>query len=242
MLQVRNLNKMIKRKCILKDVNFQIKRGQIAVFLGGSGVGKTTLLRVLNNLETYDEGSFILDNNLLDLKTIHKNSTVGMVFQHFNLFDHLSVEKNIMLALIQQKKKSKFEAHQIAHFFLERYGLIDKAQTSICQLSGGQKQRLAIARSVALNPQILCLDEPTSALDQFLTRQVATYLSDLAADHRIVMLTTHDMSLLKQLDHAILFLMHEGTIVESGLMENFKSTPSHYPLLHKFLEGFINFI
>ncbi len=155
-----------------------------------------------------------------------------MVFQHFNLFEHLSVEENITLPLLIQKK-SKEEAKQIAKGLLKRYGLEDKAEMSSQKLSGGQKQRLAIARSLALNPQIICLDEPTSALDPTLTNQIAQYIKELAQEGRIVLITTHDMSLVDQLE-ASWFLMREGTIKEHCLAEEYKADSTRFPLLQDF--------
>src|SRR5262249_41767823 len=155
-----------------------------------SGVGKSTLLRVLNNLEQYDAGTFYLDDQPLNLATVSKQHTVGMVFQHFDLFEHLSVQDNILLALTKAQHKSHEEALHLAHAELVRFGLEEKASTNVCKLSGGQKQRLALARTLALNPQIVCLDEPTSALDPHLTGQVATYISELAQDGRIVLVAT----------------------------------------------------
>lgn len=236
MFEVKQLNKSVKDKSILNNVSFAVKRGQIAVFLGGSGVGKTTLLRVLNNLETCQSGSFFLDSKPLNLLTVNRNHTVGMVFQHFNLFDHLTVENNITLSLIKLKGKSKTEAKAAAHLLLEKYGLLEKASSPVQKLSGGQKQRLAIARALALNPEIICLDEPSSALDPVLTSQLAKYIVELAAEGRIVLLTTHDMSLLQQFE-STLFLMQQGSIVESGqASECFKKSPC-YPLLSSFVTG-----
>lgn len=234
MLEVKNLHKTMQSKSILKNVGFEIQRGEIALFLGASGVGKSTLLRVLNHLESYDSGAFYLDKQPLDLRHVSQNHTVGMVFQHFNLFEHLTVEQNITLALLKSQAKSKAASCQIAYELLERYGLADKAKLNVQKLSGGQKQRLAIARTLALDPEILCLDEPTSALDPKLTSQVAKDISELVNDKRIVLLTTHDMSLLKQLD-AKLFFMQAGTIVESSSTKEYLLHPENFPFLHEFL-------
>lgn len=233
MLSVQNLTKIVAGKRILNSISFDIARGSIAAFLGGSGAGKTTLLRVLNNLETYNEGSFSLDGTKLDLKNVSKEHVVGMVFQHFNLFEHLSVEENITLPLRQQGSTDQ-EALSIASQLLEKYGLSEKAAGSVCKLSGGQKQRLAIARSVALNPQIICLDEPTSALDPILTSQVAKYVQDLTKENRIVLLTTHDMGLIERLD-CKLFFMQGGTIVEETTTAIYKQNPEKFPLFSSYL-------
>ncbi|MES2199991.1 MAG: ABC transporter permease subunit [Chlamydiota bacterium] len=228
--EVKNLSKAP----ILKKVSFAVKRGEVAVFLGSSGAGKTTLLRALNHLETLDDGECLLDGAPLNLSLVGKKSTAGMVFQHFNLFDHLTVEENVMLALMRQQGKDKEKAFSIAKGLLERYHLIDKAKVNVKTLSGGQKQRLAIARAVALEPEIICLDEPTSALDPFLTQEIAKYIKDLANENRIVLITTHDMSLLQALD-AKVFFMQGGTIVESAYKKEIEANPSLYPLSAKFI-------
>ncbi|MEI8366050.1 MAG: ATP-binding cassette domain-containing protein [Parachlamydiaceae bacterium] len=235
MLKVKHLSKTIQGKKILNDLSFEIDHGKIAIFLGPSGVGKSTLLRVLNNLESYDSGTFTLDGNTLDLNTINQQHTVGMVFQHFNLFDHLNAEDNIILTLTTCKGMDKKEAECISRSLLERYGLQDQAKVSAGRLSGGQKQRLAIARTLAVNPKIVCLDEPTSALDPRLTGQVAKYITELATENRIVLLTTHDMNLLDQLDGQ-LFLMEGGSIGESASKKECISNPGSCPKLHSFLK------
>lgn len=236
MLKVKHLNKSIRDKKILRDINFEVSRGEVAVFLGGSGVGKSTLLRVLNHLDSYDEGEFNLDSQQLDLSKVSREHQVGMVFQHFNLFDHLTAEENITLALIKQQGKSQVEAVQIAHTLLERYGLLDKAQINVQMLSGGQKQRVAISRAIALNPQVICLDEPTSALDPMLTGQVANYIADFAAENRIVLLTTHDMHLVEKLETR-LFFMEKGSIVETTTSKAYQANPQNTPHLQAFLKG-----
>lgn len=236
MLKIKNLSKKIQGKTILDDLSFQIAPGSIAIFLGGSGVGKSTLLRVLNNLEGYDSGSFTLENAPLDIKSVNQKHTVGMVFQHFNLFEHLSAEENIMLALTTCKGMEKEKAREIALQFLKRYGLEDKAKMSVHKISGGQKQRLAIARTLALDPKIICLDEPTSALDPRLTAQVAKWMTELAAEGRIVLLTTHDMGLLEFLEGQ-LFLMEKGSIVESAVKSASGCNFASFPKLHSFLKG-----
>ncbi|MDP1879401.1 MAG: ATP-binding cassette domain-containing protein [Parachlamydiaceae bacterium] len=236
MFKVKNLSKTIRNKKILKDLNFEIDHGKIAIFLGGSGAGKSTLLRILNNLENYDSGSFSLDDTLLNLENVNHSHTIGMVFQHFNLFENLNAEDNIIYTLIHCKGLTKDKAKAITEQLLLRYGLQDHAKSSVNNLSGGQKQRLAIARTLAVDPQIICLDEPTSALDPRLTNQVAKYITELAAENRVVILTTHDMNLLEQLE-GHLFLMENGMIIENALKSNCMSNPKSYPKLHAFLKG-----
>lgn len=234
MLKVHKLNKTIQSKQILYDLSFEVKRGEIAIFLGESGVGKSSLFRVLNNLDSYNTGNFSLDEK--PFASFEGHQAIGMVFQHFNLFEHLSVEDNIILPLVKSQGKSLSEANRIADTLLKRYQLENKHKIKTQKLSGGQKQRLAIARTVALNPQIICLDEPTSALDPRLTKQVADYLTQLALDGHIVLLTTHDMSLPTQLD-ATLFLMQNGQITEKAFTKNYYANPSQFPLLQRFLSG-----
>lgn len=236
MLKINHLSTTIRGKKILKNLNFEIDHGKIAIFLGGSGVGKSTLLRVLNNLESYDSGSIILDGSVLNLAHVNHTHTVGMVFQHFNLFENLNAEDNIIFTLTHCKGMDKKEAQHIASGLLERYGLQDNSKSHICHLSGGQKQRLAIARTLAVDPKIICLDEPTSALDPRLTNQVAKYITELTAENRIVILTTHDMNLLEQLD-GHLFLMEEGSIIENASKSAYMAHSRLYPKLQNFLKG-----
>lgn len=236
MFKVTHLSKMIRHKTILNDLNFEIDHGKIAIFLGGSGAGKSTLLRVLNNLESYDKGAFMLDGAALNLKQVNQTHAVGMVFQHFNLFEHLNAEDNIALALTKCKGLDNREAKQIANNLLKHYGLQDHAQAYMSQLSGGQRQRLAIARTLAVNPKIVCLDEPTSALDPRLTSQVAQLITNLAAEDRIVLLTTHDMSLVEQLK-GHLYLMEKGSIIESTPKNDFTAHPANFQKLQNFLKG-----
>lgn len=238
MLKVEHLYKMIQKKAILNDVSFEVPRGTIAIFLGESGVGKSSLLRVLNKLESYDSGSFNLDGAALSLDSMHHQHLIGMVFQHFNLFEHLNVEENITLALIHCLKKPPEEAKAIAIQLLERYGLADKKHLRIQKLSGGQKQRLAIARSLAVNPQIICLDEPTSALDPRLTKQVAQSILDLTDEGRIVLMATHDVHLPSYLkEKSILFLMQKGAIVEKVHAADYYANPQKHSLIYHFLNA-----
>ena len=234
MLKVENLSKIVHGKFILQSVSFEVTRGTVAVFLGGSGAGKTTLLRILNNLETCNSGSVSLDEKELHLERVNKEHVFGMVFQHFNLFEHLSVERNITLPLTLQGV-AEVEAMRIASMLLQKYGLSEKAKVSIHKLSGGQKQRLAIARTVALNPQVICLDEPTSALDPVLTSQVAGFVQDLADQNRIVLLTSHDIGLIDRLD-CHLFFLKEGTIVEEVSSAAYRKHPDHYPCIQSYLD------
>ena len=231
MFKVSQLSKTIQNKTILNQVHFSIDRGKVAIFLGESGAGKSTLLRALNNLESFEEGCFFLDEKKIDLAP----PSIGMVFQHFNLFEHLTAEENVTLALRRVQKKPKKEAQLIAQKLLQSYGLDEHAGKSVSQLSGGQKQRLAIARTLALDPEIICLDEPTSALDPGLTLQVVGHIEKLKQQNKIVLVATHDLHLLQHLDGQI-FLMEGGSLVESVSKKDCLAQPELYPKLQYFFK------
>ena len=236
MLVIKNLTKKFHQKCVLNTINLQVKHGEIAVLLGQSGVGKSTLLRVLNNLEKPDTGEISLDNNIVDLSTVNQQHLIGMIFQQFNLFEHLTVEENITLALTQVLRKPKAEAKNIAQRLLQHFGLQEKADCYINQLSGGQKQRLAIARTLALNPKVLCADEPTSALDPLLTNYVAQELQNLARQGLIVLIASHDIALVNALDCTI-YLMQNGMIVETASSKELHAHAEKYPKIAAFMGG-----
>lgn len=236
MLKINNIHKSYNTKKILNNISLTVNEGEIALFLGSSGVGKSTLLRILNNLETINSGTISLDNKPLNLTTINTTHMVGMVFQHFNLFDHLTVEQNITLPLEKVLKKKQINAQKIAHTLLERYGLLDKKNKYAAQLSGGQKQRLAIARALAMEPKIICLDEPTSALDPVLTSFVAHNIQQLANENYIVLVATHDTDLVKRLNCTI-YLMSEGTIIETAQSQELQNNPDKFPRIKNFIAG-----
>lgn len=237
MLKINNLSKSFGTKKILNNVSLELQTGEIAILLGSSGVGKSTLLRILNNLETYDSGTVTLDDKPLDLTAVSSSHTIGMVFQHFHLFDHLTTLENITLALEQVQKVPKPEAEKQAHELLVHYGLADKANAYPRDLSGGQKQRLALARMLALKPRILCLDEPTSALDPVLTTHVAETIEKLAKDGLTVLITTHDTSLVEHLKLATTHLMDKGVIIESARASELTSQAVQYPHIRQFMSG-----
>lgn len=236
MLKINHINKSFHTKKILNNISLTVKQGEIALFLGSSGVGKSTLLRILNNLETVNSGTVELNGTTLNLSTINTTHTVGMVFQHFNLFDHLTVEQNITLPLERVLKRNAADAQTTAHQLLQRYGLLEQKNKYASQLSGGQKQRLAIARALVMQPKIICLDEPTSALDPVLTSYVANNIQQLAADGYIVLVATHDTDLLKKLDCTI-YLMSEGSIIETAHSTELHNNPNAFPRIKKFIAG-----
>lgn len=238
MLSVKNLSKKFGTKKVIDDVSFSVPQGGIAIFLGQSGVGKSTLLRVLNNLETIDAGALFLDDKPLDISVANKEHTCGMVFQQFNLFPHMSVLENITFPLEKGTTTSSKKAKEIGQALLERYDLLDKKNAYPSQLSGGQKQRLALARTIALRPKIICFDEPTSALDPLLTSHVAQTIQELANDGYIVLIATHDTALLDKLNCTI-YLMDNGKIVEIAESKKLTQTPNNYPRISKFVAGAI---
>jgi polar amino acid transport system ATP-binding protein len=236
MLRINRLYKKFDERIILNHVSLNVPDGSIAVLLGSSGVGKSTLLRILNNLDSLDAGNVYLNDTKLDLENVNKTHTIGMVFQQFNLFEHLTAEENIMLALEKVVGKSTQEARLIAHEALKKYGLFEKANCYPSQLSGGQKQRLAIARLIALKPRVICLDEPTSALDPLLTNFVAQTIQELAHDGYTVLVATHDVAILEKLN-CMIYLMRSGKIIESAPSTEFLAHRNQFPAIKKFVEG-----
>lgn len=236
MLKLTNISKTYGAKKILDNVSLSVRKGEIALLLGQSGVGKSTLLRILNNLESLDSGTIMLDNAPLDVKANPTTHTVGMVFQQFNLFEHLTIEQNITLPLEKVLKLDAHKAQTIAHELLTKYGLVDKKAAYPSSLSGGQKQRLAIARAIAMKPAILCFDEPTSALDPLLSSYVAQEIQTLANQGYIILVTSHDVALIERMQCTI-YLMQAGHIVESATSEQFQNNPERFPALKKFVSG-----
>lgn len=230
MLTINNVSKSFKNKKILDDVSVAVNPGEIALFLGASGVGKSTLLRILNNLETIDAGFLHLDNKQLDVHA------VGMVFQQFNLFEHMTALENITFPLERAAKMPHAQAKSQAHALLKQYNLDDKAHVYAAHLSGGQKQRLALARTLALKPRVICLDEPTSALDPLLTNYVADTIQDLGNKGYIVLVASHDTQLIKKLNCTI-YLMSHGKIIEKATSTDLHNNPDMYPKITNFIQG-----
>lgn len=216
-----NIEKNFGSLKVLKGISGEINRGEVVAVIGSSGCGKSTLLRCVNRLEAIDGGRLVVNNiNLsrhLNYKQLRELRTqVGMVFQQFNLFPHLSVLENLTLAQCKVLGKSRKEGAKLAGFYLEKVGVFDKASAYPEQLSGGQKQRVAIARSLCMNPQIMLFDEPTSALDPELVGEVLAVMQQLAADDGMTMVVvTHEMQFAREVAHRVMF-MDKGQVVEQG--------------------------
>ena len=217
-ISVRNLKKNFGSLEVLKDISLDVSEGEVVVLLGPSGSGKSTLLRCLNQLETVTSGQIIIDGQ--DVTDKHTNinkvrENIGMVFQHFNLFNHLTVLKNMTLAPVHLKTLSKTQAKDKAMKLLERVGLADKADAYPSQLSGGQKQRVAIARALEMNPDILLFDEPTSALDPEMVGEVLAVMKELAREGMTMVVVTHEIGFAREVASRVIF-MEGGYIVEEG--------------------------
>ncbi|EFI83098.1 Arginine transport ATP-binding protein ArtM [Listeria grayi] len=228
-LKVTGLKKNFGANEVLKDINLEVQEGEVVCVIGPSGSGKSTFLRCMNHLEEITGGTVIVDDyNITDKKVdINKvRENIGMVFQHFNLFPHLSVLENITLAPIELKKQSKQEAKKIGLQLLERVGLADKADSYPKQLSGGQKQRVAIARALAMNPDIMLFDEPTSALDPEMVGEVLNVMKSLVKDGMTMMVVTHEMGFAREVGDRVIF-MDGGYIVEEGTPQEVFDTPKH---------------
>ncbi len=224
-----NLNKWYGNFHVLRDVNFQVKKGERIVVCGPSGSGKSTLIRCINRLEEFQEGSLIVDgvemiDDVKNIETIRKD--VGMVFQHFNLFPHLSILENLTLGPIWVQKKPKAEAEKTAMMFLERVKIPDQADKSPGQLSGGQQQRVAIARSLCMYPNIMLFDEPTSALDPEMIKEVLDVMVELAQDGMTMICVTHEMGFAKKVADRVIF-MDAGQIVEENEPNEFFNNPQN---------------
>ena len=213
----------------LKGITTSVKEQEVVVVIGPSGSGKSTFIRTLNRLEVHQEGTIIIDGIELsnDLKNIEKiRSEVGMVFQQFNLFPHLTVMQNITLAPIWVRKKPKAEAEDDAMKLLERVGIPEQAEKFPGQLSGGQQQWVAIARSLAMEPKIMLFDEPTSALDPEMIKEVLDVMKELALSGMTMIVVTHEMGFAKEVADRVLFFDY-GLVVEEGTPEHFFTSPEH---------------
>jgi general L-amino acid transport system ATP-binding protein len=213
----------------LKGVDLRVKEGEVVVIIGPSGSGKSTFIRCINRLEVHQEGRIVVDDVELtnDLRNIEKiRSDVGMVFQQFNLFPHLTVMQNITLAPIWVRKHTRADAEATAMALLERVGIPEQAEKFPGQLSGGQQQRVAIARSLAMEPRIMLFDEPTSALDPEMIKEVLDVMKELAQSGMTMLVVTHEMGFAKEVADRVLFFDY-GSIVEAGTPEHFFTNPDH---------------
>ncbi len=212
---------------VLKDIHLDLHKGEKIVIIGASGCGKSTLLRCINALEPIDEGEIIVNGVSLQHDKVDLNrhrANIGIVFQQFNLFPHLSVIENLILGPVRVRKIPKEQAIEQARQLLERIGILEKANAYPDQLSGGQQQRVAIARSLAMQPEVMLFDEPTSALDPRMTREVLSMIRDVADQGMTLMVVTHEVHFAEQVADRILF-MHDGQIAEEGPPE----TLFHHP-------------
>ena len=228
-IHVTNLKKNFGKLEVLKDISVDVQEGEVVVLLGPSGSGKSTLLRCLNQLETATSGKIIIDGHDVtdkhtDINKVREN--IGMVFQHFNLFNHLTVLDNMTLAPVHLKLMNKEEARTEALRLLERVGLADKADAFPSQLSGGQKQRVAIARALEMKPDIMLFDEPTSALDPEMVGEVLAVMKELARDGMTMVVVTHEMGFAREVSTRVMF-MDEGYFVEENAPAEFFANPKN---------------
>ena len=226
MIELKDVRKSFGKNEVLKGINLQIDKGEVVVIIGPSGSGKSTVLRTMNYLEEPTSGHVIVDG--MDLSDKNKlnavRTEVGMVFQNFNLFPHMTVLDNLILAPVNVRKTDKKEAQDIAMKLLERVGLADKAQMYPDSLSGGQKQRVAIARALSMNPDAILFDEPTSALDPEMVGEVLKIMQDLAQEGLTMIVVTHEMEFARDVSNRVIF-MDKGVIAEEGKPEDLFTNP-----------------
>ena len=228
-IQIQNMNKWFGSFHVLRDIDLTVNRGERIVVCGPSGSGKSTLIRCINALEEHQKGQIIVDGTELtsDLKNIDKiRSEVGMCFQHFNLFPHLSILENCTLAPIWVRNTPKKEAEEVAMHFLEKVKIPEQADKYPGQLSGGQQQRVPIARSLCMKPRIMLFDEPTSALDPEMIKEVLDTMIELAEEGMTMICVTHEMGFARQVANRVIF-MDQGQIVEQNAPEPFFNDPQN---------------
>lgn len=227
LFQINGLCKSFGSLSVLKDVSTEIKKGEVVVIIGPSGSGKSTFLRTLNLLEEPTQGTILYKGSEITGKHKHIDQyrqSIGMVFQHFNLFPHMTILKNMTLAPIKLLKMPKEEAEKMAMEYLKRVGLAEKADAYPSQLSGGQKQRIAIVRALCMNPEVLLFDEPTSALDPEMVGEVLEVMKDLAKSGMTMLVVTHEMGFAREVGSRVLF-MDDGRIVEENAPGEIFSNP-----------------
>lgn len=228
MIKIEHITKTFHKLKAVNDVSLEIKKGEIVCLIGPSGSGKSTVLRCINGLEKPELGHIYVNGEVLDSRQKEKykelKSRMGFVFQHFNLFPHMTVLENLTLAQVQVKNRKEDEAKKIACEYLERVGLLDKQNEYPNKLSGGQKQRVAIARSLCMNPEIMLFDEPTSALDPEMVIEVLEVMQELAKEGMTMVVVTHEMGFAKTVANRVVFL-ENGEIVEDTPAQEFFENP-----------------
>ncbi|MDE6616188.1 MAG: amino acid ABC transporter ATP-binding protein [Lachnospiraceae bacterium] len=229
MIKFEHISKKFGSLEVLKDVTQQVSQNEIVSLIGPSGSGKSTLLRCMNLLEIPSSGRILFKGEDITAKGVNINihrQKMGMVFQHFNVFPNMTVEKNITIAPVNLKKMNKEQAHNRAMELLDRVGLRDKADVKPVKLSGGQKQRLAIVRAMAMEPEVMLFDEPTSALDPEMVGEVLEVIKDLAKSGMTMMIVTHEMGFAREISDRV-FFMNNGVIAESGTPEKIFENPDN---------------
>ena len=227
MIEIKNLHKYFGDLEVLRGIDLTVDESEVVCLIGSSGSGKSTLLRCINFLEEKNEGEIYIDGQLVTAKDINQiRQKVGMVFQHFNLFPHMTVLQNVMEGPITVKKIDQKKARELAMALLEKVNLLDKADEYPAMLSGGQQQRVAIARSLAMEPKVILFDEPTSALDPELVGEVLGVMNDLAKEGRTMIIVTHEMGFAKEVADRVIFI-HEGQIAEEGTPEDIFDRPEN---------------
>lgn len=227
MIKLDNVRKNYKAMRVLNNISFSVDNGEIVAIIGPSGCGKTTLLKCINGLEKVDNGKIIIEGNDITQKDFNLSElrqNVGIVFQQYNLFPHMTVKENITLAPLKVKKMKKNDAEILAMMLLEKVGLLNKIDSYPHELSGGQAQRVAIARTLAMKPNAILFDEPTSALDPHMTREVLEVIKRLKDDKMIIIIVTHEMKFVKEIANRVVFL-HNGQIIENDTPENIFNNP-----------------
>ncbi|MCY9059404.1 amino acid ABC transporter ATP-binding protein [Bacillus inaquosorum] len=227
MITFQNVNKHYGDFHVLKQINLQIEKGEVVVIIGPSGSGKSTLLRCINRLETISKGTLTVNGTVIndrktDINKVRRN--IGMVFQHFHLYPHKTVMQNIMLAPVKVLGQSPEQAKETARYYLEKVGIPDKADAYPSQLSGGQQQRVAIARGLAMKPEVMLFDEPTSALDPEMIGEVLDVMKTLAKEGMTMVVVTHEMGFAKEVADRIVFI-DGGTILEEAAPAEFYANP-----------------
>ncbi len=230
MIKIENLHKSFGQLEVLKGIDLQVRKSEVVVIIGASGSGKSTLLRCINFLENADQGNIAIDGQIIDKKNEGEinmmRSHVGMVFQQFNLFPHKTVLENVMEGPAQVKGTNKFEAKNLARYYLQKVGLSEKEKVYPSVLSGGQKQRVAIARALAMEPSVMLFDEPTSALDPELVGEVLAVMKELAMEGMTMIVVTHEMGFAREVADRVIF-MDDGKIVEEGTPEEVFDRPQN---------------